>query len=150
MLSNLKIHNFFAKYLICLFLALFVRLFSSVHAQNFVYQPTNPAFGGSYLNYNWMLSSAQAQNGFKGVDGNFESRFDRDPLQDFEQSLNRQILSRLSRQLIDDQFGEAGLQEGQYEIGSYQIDVSPGDVGIQIKILDTSSGGETVVSVPYF
>jgi len=120
------------------------------YAQDFTYQPQNPAFGGSYLNYGWMLSSAQAQNGFTGEDGLLDSRFDRDPLEDFEQSLNRQILSRISRELISDQFGEEGLAEGQYEIGNYQIDVSPGGEGIQINILDTSTGSETTVSVPYF
>ncbi|MGB3587653.1 MAG: curli production assembly/transport component CsgF [Tunicatimonas sp.] len=118
-------------------------------AQDFVYQPQNPAFGGSYLNYSWMLSSAQAQNGFEDEEASRE-RFERDPLQDFEQSLNRQILGQITRQLFNDQFGEGGLQEGQYELGNYQIDVVPSSEGIQITILDTGTGGETTVSVPYF
>lgn len=120
------------------------------HAQDFTYQPQNPAFGGSYLNYSWMLSSAQAQNGFTGEENSLDSRFDRDPLNDFEQSLNRQILSRITRELVGDQFGEEGLAEGQYEIGNYQIDVSPGGEGIEINILDTTTGSQTTVSVPYF
>lgn len=122
----------------------------SAQAQDFTYQPTNPAFGGNYLNYGWMLSSAQAQNGFTEEQEDYRSRFDRDPLEDFEQSLNRQILSQLSRQLTNDQFGEGGLQEGQYEIGNYQIDVVPGAEAIQITILDASTGSQTTVSVPYF
>ena len=122
----------------------------SVCAQDFVYQPQNPAFGGSYLNYSWLLSSAQAQNGFTEEQDDLGSRFDRDPLEDFQQTLNRQILSQITRQLTQDQFGEAGLQEGQYEIGNYQIDVAPGADAIQITILDTSTGGQTTVSVPYF
>ncbi len=31
-------------------------------AQDFVYQPINPAFGGNPYNYNWLLGQAQAQN----------------------------------------------------------------------------------------
>ena len=119
-------------------------------AQDFVYQPQNPAFGGSYLNYSWMLSSAQAQNGFTEEQDDYRSRFDRDPLEDFEQTLNRQILSQITRQLTNDQFGEGGLQEGQYEIGNYQIDVAPEAETIQITILDVTSGSQTTVSVPYF
>lgn len=119
-------------------------------AQDFTYQPQNPAFGGSYLNYSWLLSSAQAQNSFTEEQDDFSSRFDRDPLEDFQQTLNRQILSQITRQLTNDQFGEEGLQEGQYEIGNYQIDVAPGADAIQITILDTSTGGQTTVSVPYF
>ena len=122
----------------------------SLLAQDFVYQPVNPAFGGNNFNYGWMLSSAQAQNGFTEEQEDFSSRFDRDPLEDFEQSLNRQILSQLSRQLTNNQFGEGGLQEGQYEIGNYQIDVAPGAEAIQITILDISTGSQTTVSVPYF
>ena len=123
---------------------------TSVFGQDFVYQPQNPAFGGSYLNYSWLLSSAQAQNGFTEEQDDFGSRFDRDPLEDFQQTLNRQILSQITRQITNDQFGEAGLQEGQYEIGNYQIDVAPGANDIQITILDTSTGSQTTVSVPYF
>jgi curli production assembly/transport component CsgF len=118
-------------------------------AQDFTYQPLNPAFGGSYFNYSWMLNSAQVQNGYTDK-ANLSKSFDRDPLTDFEQSLNRQILSRITRELVNEQFGEEGLQEGQYAIGSYQIDVSPGGEGIDIKILDTVTGSETTVSVPYF
>ena len=132
-------------------LALFLlALASTGYAQDFTYQPINPAFGGNNFNYGWLLSSAQAQNGFTEEQDEVRSRFDRDPLQDFEQTLNRQILSQLTRQLTQDQFGEGGLQEGQYEIGNYQIDVAPGADAIQITILDITSGSQTTVSVPYF
>jgi len=116
-------------------------------SQDFVYQPVNPAFGGSNFNYSWMLSAAQVQNDFQ--DPGMDLMQD-DPLADFEESINRQILSRISREIIGDQFGEEGLQEGQYTIGNYQIDVRPGDNGIQVNILDTGTGSETLVTVPYF
>jgi curli production assembly/transport component CsgF len=118
-----------------------------VQSQDFVYQPVNPAFGGSNFNYSWMLSAAQVQNGFQEARENFLSQ---DPLADFEESINRQILSRISREIIGKQFGEEGLQEGQYTFGNFQVDVRPGDEGIQVNILDTSSGSETIVTVPYF
>ncbi|MEO0557646.1 MAG: curli assembly protein CsgF, partial [Bacteroidota bacterium] len=64
---------------LCLFAAACVALAfsSSASAQQFIYTPKNPAFGGSPLNYSWMLSSAQAQNDL-GEDGS--SAFTRDPL----------------------------------------------------------------------
>jgi curli production assembly/transport component CsgF len=31
-------------------------------AQDFVYQPINPAFGGNPYNYNWLLGQAEVQN----------------------------------------------------------------------------------------
>ena len=36
-----------------------------VLASELVYCPINPAFGGNPLNYQWLLSSAQAQNKFR-------------------------------------------------------------------------------------
>lgn len=122
-----------------------------LEAQDFIYTPTNPAFGGDTFNYQWMLSSAQAQNSL--TDPNAQtgiSGFARDPLVDFQESLNRQILSQLSRQIVTSQFGEGALQEGRYELGVYQINIESGGGGINITILDTSTGGETTVVVPFF
>jgi len=129
-------------------LGIFLITTSQVQAQDLVYQPRNPAFGGNPLN-SFMLNAAQAQNGFED-ERTDRSRINRDPLRDFEESLNRQVLSQLSRQLIRNQFGEDGLQEGQYEIGNYLIDVVPAADGIQINILDEGTGSETRITVPYF
>jgi len=117
-------------------------------AQQLVYTPINPSFGGSPLNGNWMLSQAQAQNGFTAEES-IDSRFLRDPLADFKESLNRQILSELSRNLISSMFGESGLEEGRYTIGDYIIDITPGSEGISIIIFDLVTGDETTIIIPY-
>jgi len=117
-------------------------------AQQLVYTPINPSFGGSPLNGNWMLSQAQAQNGFTSEES-IDSRFLRDPLADFKESLNRQILSELSRNLISSMFGESGLEEGRYTIGDYIIDITPGSEGISIIIFDLVTGDETTIIIPY-
>ncbi len=36
-----------------------------LRAQGLTYRPNNPAFGGNTFNYQWMLSSAQAQDTHK-------------------------------------------------------------------------------------
>lgn len=128
-------------------------LFFSVHstAQSFVYTPKNPAFGGNTFNYQWMLSSAQAQDTYKAPDiASDKYGFSRDPAKDFAESLNRQILSRLSRELITRQFGEDALEEGTYVLGDYQIDIGQGEGGINITIVDVINGSTTNVSVPFF
>lgn len=118
-------------------------------AQDFKYQAVNPAFGGDTFNYNWLLSQAQAQNDYS-EDPNADP-FNRDPLADFQNDLNRQILSQLSRSLVGDLFGEDGsLNEGTYEIGDYQIEIINGLDGVNIGIYDTSTGGTTTVTVPVF
>lgn len=115
-------------------------------AQQFVYEPVNPNFGGSYLNYSGLLGSAQAQNLYQGQG---QTRFQRNPLDDFEQSLQRQILSALSRSIVSDRFGGIDFsQEGRYELGDFIIEVTPGLGGLTITIFNLLTGDESVVTVP--
>lgn len=115
-------------------------------AQDFVYTPKNPAFGGSPINYQWMLNSANAQNKFKG---GRDFGFDRDPLADFQKSLQRQVLSELTRNVIRDRFGDVNLkQKNSFEFGEFSIDIVPGPNGIDITILNLSSGEQTTITVP--
>jgi curli production assembly/transport component CsgF len=119
-----------------------------VKAQDFVYSPVNPAFGGNPYNYSWLLNSANSQN--KIQDPTEEDQFGADPLADFERRLNSQILNELSRRLVNSYFGEDGIEEGVYEMGTYQIDIFTDGSGLNVNIFDSSSGGETTVVVPYF
>lgn len=127
-----------------LLLLLATSLGQNIIAQDFVYRPKNPAFGGDTFNYQWMLSSAQAQNSLEEDDGG------RDPLEDFQTSLNRQILSQLSRQLVNAQFGEDGLTEGTFVVEDFQVQVTPTTDGISIVILDFATGNQTSIVIPFF
>jgi len=120
------------------------------YAQDLVYQPKNPAFGGNPYNYSWLMSSAQAQNDIKETSSSSYSPYSSDPLKDFSASLNRQILSQLSRQIVAKQFGEDALSAGTYVLGDYQIEVGDQADGLNITILDNKTGSQTTVSVPYF
>ncbi len=122
--------------------------FSFCQAQDMVYKPKNPAFGGDTFNYNWLLSSAQAQNLIEDPD--LLERTQGSTLDDFAESLNRQLLSQLSRQLVTTQFGEEGLETGNYTIGDFQVDVANSLEGLVITILDSAAGEQTQVIIPYF
>lgn len=118
-------------------------------AQDLVYKPKNPAFGGDTFNYNWLLSSAQAQNLIEDPSlSDFGSS--NSTLDDFSESLNRQLLNQLSRQLVTTQFGEDGLTEGSYTIGNFQVDVTNSLEGLVISIFDIVAGEQTQVIIPYF
>jgi len=126
---------------------------SRIYAQDFVYTPKNPAFGGNPYNYSWMLNSAESQNTIEAPDEDsydpYSSRSS-SSVDDFAESLNRQILSRLSRELVTRQFGEDALTEGSYVLGDYQIDIGDSDAGINITVVDNVTGSTTTVEVPYF
>ncbi|MDD3319956.1 MAG: curli assembly protein CsgF [Paludibacter sp.] len=139
------------KHLITFIWVLFFMVGKS-YAQDFVYQPKNPAFGGSPYNYSWLLSSAQAQNDTEDVSTTSDtySNYYSDPLESFSESLNQQILSQLSKQIVSEQFGEDALNAGTYVLGDYQIVIGNLSSGMNITITDSGTGSTTTVSIPYF
>ncbi|MFK8008979.1 MAG: curli production assembly/transport component CsgF [Saprospiraceae bacterium] len=120
--------------------------FSNLQAQDFVYTPKNPAFGGDTFNYNWLLSSAQSQNLLEED----ETGSGLSALESFTQSLERQILSNLSRQIAGSQFGESTLDDGTYQVGSFGLDVISTLDGLSITITDPTTGESTQIIVPYY
>lgn len=125
---------------------------TQVQAQTLVYKPKNPSFGGNTFNYSWLLSGAQAQDTYKDPEAEdpFAAFNFGDPLSDFTENLNRQLLSRISQELFASQFGDAGLAEGTYTLGGFQVEVKNTTEGVAITILDTTTGGQTQVIVPFF
>ncbi|WP_339889206.1 curli production assembly/transport component CsgF [uncultured Flavobacterium sp.] len=121
-------------------------LFSfSMNAQDLVYKPKNPAFGGDTFNYQWLLSSAESQNKLKdsGIETDKKSE-----LEKFIDNLNSQLLNQVSKSLFAEQFGNDGISEGTYTFGSLSIDVYPSEGGLTISILDTTTGEQTQVIIP--
>jgi curli production assembly/transport component CsgF len=134
------------------FIFLIALLFQeAARGQALIYRPVNPSFGGDTFNYNWLMSSAQVQDKTKDPQAARTSTTGRetDALGDFTTSLNRQLLSTLSRQLFSNQFGEDGIKEGTYQYGDFVVDVTPGTEGLVVRITD-GKGGETSITVPYY
>jgi len=118
-----------------------------VQAQDFVYRPHNPAFGGSPVNFSWLFQGAQAQKDFE------EDRpdFRRDPLQNFQDQLQRRILNELSREIVGTRIGESGInfsEEGRFEFGDFFVEVVEGPDGLRIQIVNALTGDESTVTVP--
>lgn len=118
----------------------------SLLAQNLVYKPINPFFGGETFNYQQLLASANAQNDFEEDTGfDFSQPTD---LENFTESLNRQLLNSLSQDLFQQQFGNQGLGVGTFVFGSLVVDISPSTGGLLINILDTKTGEQTQITIP--
>ncbi len=126
--------------------------FTEVAAQQLVYRPINPAFGGDTFNYSWLLSSAQAQDSTTDPsEATRTSSFQRaTSLETFQQQLNSQLLSQLSRNLVTSQFGEEGLDDGTYNIGTLEVNVTTTPDGVSIAIVDQNTGESTEVIIPFF
>ncbi|GAA4462119.1 curli assembly protein CsgF [Nibrella saemangeumensis] len=125
----------------------------TAQAQGLTYRPMNPAFGGNTFNYNWLMSSAQAQDTFKDPNAARNptglGSTKRSLVEEMTESLQRQLMSRITRDLIDKQFSEEGLKEGTYQFGDMQVVISNSAEGILIRVTD-GKGGESTITVPYF
>ena len=125
---------------ICVCISCFV---GTMQAQQLLYHPINPAFGGDTFNYQWLLASAQAQNRYdKGAQANT-------PLQDFQSNLNRQILNQISQKIVGQIFGEGNLKDGTYQYGPFQVSIQSLYDGVSVTI-GGSDGGRTIIKVPYY
>tara|TARA_B110000211_G_C13764715_1_gene414799 strand:+ start:93 stop:497 length:405 start_codon:yes stop_codon:yes gene_type:complete len=115
-------------------------------AQSIVYKPINPSFlGGNSFNAQWLLSQAQAQNKFKEASSGSDQTTDLDR---FVETLNRQLLNQLSRDLLQTEFGDSLLTEGTFTFGSLVIEIVPTSGGLSINILDTNNGEQTQIIIP--
>jgi len=116
-------------------------------AQQFTYRPLNPAFGGDGFNYSWLLNSANVQNKLTAPANQREQLSE---LDQFGQTLNRQILSQISRALLQQQIQGIGNFDtpGTFTFGSLAVEVFESAEGLVINILDTATGEETQVVVP--
>lgn len=127
-------------------LFLFLLFLSGGYAfgQQLVYTPKNPNFGGNTFNYQWLLASAEAQNSFQE-----ENPFgtERSELEEFQNSLNRQLLGQITRSVFDSELGD-GLQEGTFNIGNLLLEVFETSEGLIVNILDTQTGEQTQIIVP--
>ena len=120
---------------------------AEARAQQLVYRPTNPAFGGNPLNQQWLLSTAEAQRPNEPRD-----LFERNPLDDFQSGLQRQILSSLSRELVVNRFGENLdlTEESRFDLGEFVVEVVPGLNGVDIRVINAFTGEQTTVTIPNF
>lgn len=139
-------------YAICGFAcALLLMTTSFTPASELVWSPINPNFvGGNYLNGTWLLSQAQAQNSHVRDTPGYQRD---DPVTEFEDNLNRELLDRLATKILDEAFGEdtgdsVPLKEGVYVVGDYTIVIDTSSTLINIEI--TNGGSSTVIQVPYY
>jgi curli production assembly/transport component CsgF len=106
----------------------------------------NPFFGGDTFNYQQLLAEANAQNDFQ-EDQTFGLNQQTD-LENFTDSLNRQLLNSISQDLFQQQFGGQTLSVGTFVFGSLVVDIQPASNGLSVNILDTSTGEQTQIIIP--
>lgn len=131
--------------IICLFILFLIG--GNTKAQQLSYKAVNPNFGGNYLNYSWLMASADAQNPFNDQDTSLTRN--NSAVSGFSESVKRQILNQLTRGLTtgNGQNGETGLEPGTTEIGGLVITIENTRSGTIITIIDTQTGETTEIII---
>jgi curli production assembly/transport component CsgF len=112
-------------------------------AQQLVYTPINPAFGGNPLNSSQLESDAAAQNPFKAK----PSTANLTQSQLFAQQLQSELLADLANQVSQAIFGPNAQDSGTFSFGGESVTFtrSLGEITVTIT---SPTGAQTVIQLP--
>ena len=124
---------------------------SGAQAGNLIYQPVNPAFGGSPLNGTWLQSEATAQNFYQReeqrrstIHSTLQQQQQRQtPGQIFAQQLQSQLYSSLANKITSAIFGENAQNSGQFSFQGTSISFVRDGANVNVTIND----GQTITQV---
>lgn len=117
---------------------------SGAIAQQQVYTPINPSFGGNPFNSAHLLGIANAQNNFK--DPNAPDSGSQSDV--FARQLQSRLLSALSNNIVNEIFGPNAQNNGTVDFGGQTISWVNELGQITVTITDDSSGQSTTIVVP--
>jgi curli production assembly/transport component CsgF len=113
-------------------------------AEDLVYTPINPSFGGNPFNSSHLLGIANGQNKFKDP-STATSGSEADI---FARQLQSRLLSALSSQITDAIFGQNAQEHGTVTFGDQTIEWTRGLEEVTLTITDTVTGQVTTIQVP--
>ena len=130
-------------------------LAQSVAAQDLVYTPINPSFGGNPMNSSHLQGVAAAQRTATAQDyvdpassSSSASIPQRSQTDLFVNQLQNRLMSSLSSQVVEAIFGEDPQESGSVVFGNTTIDFARDTSAINLTIVDTLDGSVTEISVP--
>lgn len=123
-------------------------LTGAAHAQELVYTPVNPSFGGNPFNSAHLLGIANAQN---DTDAPATGSSSRDAQADlFVRQLQSRLLSGLAGEVTNAIFGDDPQESGRIVFGSQTIEFFRGLDSITLNIFDADLGTTTEIVIPLF
>jgi curli production assembly/transport component CsgF len=117
-----------------------------VAAQDVVYRPISPTFGGNPFNSNHVLGVANANNNTRdprATTSNSQADI-------FARQLQSRLLSALSSQIVDAIFGDNPQEQGTISFGGQTIEFFRSLDEVTLIIRNDETGEETRIVVPLF
>ena len=125
-----------------------------VKADEMVHQFKNPSFSGIGTSAHWLTIENQEfsrkmtiKEELKAIQEQIERDKDNTTLARFIRNLESRIYAQLSRQLVENLFGETPSTSGILELEGNTIEYSIEDGIITLRIVD-SDGNETIIELP--
>ena len=115
-------------------------------AQDIVYQPIDPSFGGNPFNSAHLLGIANAQNDYKDP----KAQQTNSQADVFARQLQSRLLSALSSQIVDAIFGENPQESGTISFGGQTINFVRSLTEVTLTITDDDTGEVTTIVIPTF
>jgi len=126
---------------------------SYASAQDLVYTPVNPSFGGSPFNSAHLLAIAEIDRPDAPEDDDlfdFDFGFEDSQADQFTRQLESRILSQLSFDIVDKIFN-GSTQTGTFEFGTTSLFFEKLlDGSVKLAITDIATGGVTNILIPSF
>jgi len=126
----------------------------NVSADEMLFKFNNPSFSGNSTSSHYLTIENQQFNRKKAIKEEVEAykeELARDAnnttLARFIRNLESRIYAELSRQLVDNMFGETKSESGSFTLEGNQVDYSTDGNFVSLKITDTD-GGVTTITVP--
>jgi curli production assembly/transport component CsgF len=115
---------------------------SHAYADDLIYTPINPSFGGNPFNSAHLLGVANAQNDYEPPKTR-ESQADQ-----FVRMLQSRLLSSLASRVSDAILGEGAQPTGEIVYGSQTVRWETLIDSIRLTIIDASTGAQTEIVIP--
>lgn len=119
---------------------------SPLAAQDIVYEPISPTFGGNPFNSNHVLGVANANNDTRDPRASTSNS----QADIFARQLQSRLLSALSSQIVDAIFGDNPQESGTISFGGQTIEFFRSLEDVTLIIRDDTTGEETRIVVPIF
>jgi curli production assembly/transport component CsgF len=116
-------------------------------AQDLVYQPIDPTFGGNPFNSAHLLGVANAQNDFRDPRSAAATNSQADI---FARQLQSRLLSSLSSQIVNAIFGENPQESGTISFGGQTITFERSLEDVTLNITNDGTGETTTIVIPTF
>ncbi len=114
-------------------------------AQELVYEPINPSFGGDSFNSSHLLAIANSQNDYRDPNQSSATNSQADQ---FVRQLQSRLLSSLAGEVNDAIFGDNPQQSGTITFGDQIIEFSRGLDAVHLTITDVATGTVTEIEIP--